>query len=75
MRKRRLKAFIIKLLVIMLVLPPGLFNFSATASADEVGQSYQTVYETDFSSNDHNVRTDAGGTGDVEEVTIDGQTY
>ncbi|WP_416150033.1 endo-1,4-beta-xylanase [Salipaludibacillus sp. HK11] len=71
MKKKQLKGFIIKLLVLMLVFPAGLLNFSTTAAAED-GETDNVVYHTDFSDDDHNLTVD-NGTGERTTVDIDGE--
>ncbi|MBU9721780.1 MULTISPECIES: endo-1,4-beta-xylanase [Bacillaceae] len=50
MRNKHVKSFLIKLLVIMLVLPPGLFHFetNALAEGDSSDENIETVYHESF---------------------------
>src|SRR5690625_958809 len=64
------------LLIALLVFPMNIFSsIGAVLAQDGDEETYSMVYETDFSEEGHNVRTDAGGTGSVTEVEIDGETY
>src|SRR5690625_8044572 len=64
------------LLIALLVFPMNIFSsIGAVLAQDGEEESYSIVYETDFSEEGHNVRTDAGGTGSVTAVEIEGETY
>ncbi|BAM47864.1 endo-1,4-beta-xylanase [Amphibacillus xylanus] len=64
------------LLIAFLAVPLNLFTSLATVMASDGEEAeYTTVYETDFSKDDHKIGTQAGGSGSVKEVTIDDKTY
>ena len=64
------------LLIAFLAVPLNLFTSLATVMASDGEEAeYTTVYEADFSKDDHKIGTQAGGSGSVKEVTIDDKTY
>ncbi|WP_416150034.1 endo-1,4-beta-xylanase [Salipaludibacillus sp. HK11] len=73
MKSKRFKSTIIKLLVLMLVLPPGLINFSASAAAEEGNSdvSENIVIHHDFETEDTNGWEPLGWTSAADVETTD----